>query len=129
MKLYLDADIFLALIKENDRFKAAARSFFSKSKGHELITSTLSCLEVWFYLYKHGLQEKALDSIRAISSICSVISYDPYDLENSIVLAEHHKLSPADAIHATLAMGFDAIVSSDSSFDKLSDLKRIDFTK
>jgi len=129
MKLYLDADIFLALIKENDRFKESARAFFAKYKSFELVTSTLTCMEVWFYLYRNNLKDKALDSIRAIIAICKILTYDLFDLENSIMLAEHHNLTPADAVHATLGMKHDMIVSSDTSFDRVHGLKRLDFTK
>lgn len=129
MGIYLDADVFLALIKEPDRFKAAAIRFLSDNKETELSTSTLTCLEVWFYLYKNNLKSKALDSFRAICSLCEIIDYKFFDMENAILLANHHNLSPADALHAVLAMNFDAIVSSDSSFDKVPGLKRLDFTK
>ncbi len=129
MKLYLDADIFLALIKERDRLKDLAIGFFEKYKTHELTTSTLTCMEIWFYLHKNNLKEKVLDSVRAITSICAILDWDLYDLENSIVLSEHHKLTPADSVHATLAMKCDCIVSSDSSFDRVPGLKRTDFSR
>lgn len=129
MNFYLDTDIFLALIKEKDRFKTAAKKFLSKNKNHKFFTSTISCLEVWFYLYKHNMVKEALDAIRAIKAICKIINDDIVALENSIVLAEHHKLSPTDVLHATMAMNYDAIVSTDSSFDKVHGLKRINFLK
>ena len=129
MKLYLDADIFLALIKESDRFKKSAIDFFPKSVHNELITSTLTCMEIWFYLHKNNLKEKSLDAIRSISSVCTIVGYDLADIENSIVLGEHHKLTPADSVHASLAMKTGCIVSTDSSFDRVPGLKRIDFSK
>lgn len=127
MRLYLDADIFLALIKENDRYKESAQEFFKTHKEHTFITSNLTCLEIWFYLHKHGLVEKVLGAIKSITALARVTEYGIREVESAIILAEQHHLTPADAIHAVLASETDAIVSSDASFDSISDLKRINF--
>ncbi len=127
MKLYLDADVFLALIKEKDRFKQKAEQFLTSRKKEELVTSTITCLEVWFYLYKYNLQSHAWNAIEAIEKLCTIQSCNQNDLKSAILLAQKHRLSPADAIHATLAMNCDNIVSTDKAFDKVSNLKRIDF--
>ena len=129
MKLYLDADIFLALTKEEDRHKIAAQRFLSKNKHHVFVTSNLTCLEMWFYLYKNNLQGEALKSILAVKAIATIIDYGIVDIEQALVLAQKWKLSPADAIHAILAQMYDGIVSSDTSFDKVHELKRVDFSK
>lgn len=129
MKLYIDADIFLALIKSDDRHKKAAQTFLTSYKEkHIFVTSTLTCMEVWFYLYKNNLKDKILNSIRAISAIAQILEYGVDELEAAAVLAEHHALSPADSVHAFLALQTDGIVSSDASFDRIKTLKRIDFS-
>ena len=128
MKLYLDADIFLALIKEEDRHKKPAINFL-RNNTNKLLTSNLTCLEIWFYLYRNNLKNIVLDSIRAVNAIAEIIYFSKEDLESAIVLATQFKLSPADAIHAVLALKFDYIVSSDTSFDHVKGLKRIDFLK
>lgn len=127
MQLYLDADVFLALIKSDDRFKQKARAFFNEHK-HRYITSTLTCLEVWFYLHKHGLVEQASDAVRAIEELAQVMPFSVQDMHDGMVLAKEHKLTPADAVHAVLAKQTGAIVSSDKSLSKIRGLKRIDFT-
>lgn len=127
--LYLDADLFIAGIKQEDRFKLSAREFFKRYRGEELITSTITCLEVWWQVYNFKISVSPADIVRAISAICKVESFDVRDLESAAVLAEHHKLSPADSIHAILALKHGTIVSSDRSFDKVPMLKRLDFTK
>ena len=128
MRLYLDADIFLALFKEEDRFKENARKFMS-SNSHERITSTIACLEIWFYMYRNNLQDQMTDILRAINKMCEIVGEDIFTMENASILSQQYKLSPADAIHATIALRYDAIVSTDKSFDKIKDLKRIDFSK
>ena len=128
MRVYLDADIFLALFKEEDRFKRVAKKFITNS-SHEYITSTMTCLEIWFYLYRNNLQNQIVDVLRAITSKCKIINHDISTIESAAILSQENKLSPADAIHATIALDYDAIVSTDKSFDKIKGLKRIDFSK
>ena len=128
MRLYLDADIFLALIKDQDRFKESAQHFFEISKHHIMITSSSSCLEVWFYLHKNNHANLALDAVRAIKSLVQVIDWRLEQLEEALFLAQNYKLTPADALHAVIASHFDGIVSTDKSFDRIKGLKRIDFS-
>ena len=129
MRLYLDADIFLALIKNEDRHKRAAQAFFRVNKNDKFITSSLTCLEVWFYLYKNNFKHSCIDAIRAVKNIAEIIDYNIQDVEAAMILAEHHNLSPADSIHAILAMRSEGIVSSDESFDRIKYLKRVNFLK
>ncbi len=84
-----------------------------------------SCRE-W---YKNNLKDKTLNSIRAISILAQILDYGLDELEAAAILAEHHALSPADSIHAVLALQTDGIVSSDTSFDRIKTLKRIDFSQ
>ena len=129
MAVYLDADIFLALLKEEDRYKRAALLYLQKNKSYEFVTSSLTCLEIWFYLHRNNLQTKALNAIRAVKSIAKIREYGIIEIEAATLLAEKTRLTPADAIHAILAARVDAIVSTDTSFDRIKGLKRIDFSK
>ena len=128
MKLYLDTDIFLALIKGEDRHKDAAQRFFLRFKGHEFVTSSIALLEIWFYLYKNDQKTTAFDAMRAVRALCSIIETRIDHIEEGALLSTACRLSPADAVHAIVARFCDAIVSSDHSFDNVSELKRIDFT-
>lgn len=128
MVVYLDADIFLALLKEEDRYKKAAQQYFQKNKNSEFVTSSLTCLEIWFYLHRNNLQNKAFNAMRAIRAIATIIDYGVVEIEAATLLAEKVHLTPADAIHAVLASRVDGIVSTDNSFDRISGLKRIDFS-
>ena len=129
MLLYLGTDIFLALMKDEDKYKKSAEKFFYSNKGNNFTTSILTCLEIWFYLYKNSLKDKALDSVRSVMKIAEIQDFSIHQLESAVVLAEQYKLTPVDSVHAILAFMTDAIVSSDSSFDKIKDLKRMDFLK
>lgn len=129
MRLYLDADVFLAILKDEDRHKKAAQKFFEKYHDSEKITSTVCCLEIWFYLYKMGQQRKVVDALRAIAALCMVQDFNAKQMGQAVFLGSENRLSPADALHAVLAAEADAIVSSDASFDRIPSLKRIDFTR
>lgn len=124
---YVDADVFLALIKEEDRHKKAAESFLEKKD--DLITSNITCLEVWFYLYKNGKQAQVLNALRAVNMIAKIQDVTLNEIQTAAILAQQAQLSPADAIHAVQALQCEALVSSDKSFDRVKGLKRIDFTK
>ncbi len=129
MRMYLDADIFLGLLKENDRHKTAAQKFLQTHKEEQLVTSVITLLEIWFYLYKNGCGDKTLDSIRAVRAIAEILPCSLEEIEAAAILAEHHSLSPADAVHAILSLNTASIVSSDASFDRITGLQRIDFSE
>lgn len=131
MNLYLDTDIFLALIKDDDHLKSAAKKFFEKEKPHHaLYTSAATCLEIAFYLYKNKLAKSALDAINYVEdTVEEVMPLDNTHLKSSVLLASQYHLSPTDAIHAVYASNLDAIVSTDAAFDRVPGLKKLDFTK
>ena len=131
MQLYLDADFFLALLKPNDRLKDFAKEFYEKNSAeHELLTSTASLLEIWFYLYRNNLRSEIPTALRAVKDLkIHMISFNSEDVGAGSVLAQSHSLSPLDSIHAMLALRTDGIVSTDESFDRVPELKRIDFSK
>ncbi len=128
MKQYVDADLFLAVLKKEDRYKSAARAFLEKHRGDELFTSAITCMEVYFYLYRYG-EKSALDALRALRMLCAVIDLRFPDIEEAAVLGERYSLSPADAVHAQAALSYGTIVSSDHSFDRVIGLTRIDFSR
>ncbi len=129
MRLYLDTDVWMALIRQEDRFNTCAKKWMQENKEkHTFVTSTVSCIEIWFCLYRDHRIDVALESVRAIARLATVLPIGLHDIQQALVLAEDHKLSPAYALHAVLGLQHDGIVSSDKSFDKVSQLKRIDFT-
>ncbi len=130
MKYYLDTDIFLAVIKEQDRLKEAALHFFQTHRQDELYTSSMCCLEIWFYLYRHNKKYKVLDAVRCVQQLCTVIETTTEDLTEGILLAQEYDLSPVDALHAIHSLRLSLpLVSSDGSFERVNGLKLIDFTK
>lgn len=130
MNLYLDADFILALIKPGDRLQQKAAAFWHRhSKQDFFFVSSTTLLEVWFVLYRLGaaaIFAEAMPDFKAMS--LGLVEASLADFEAAALLSSKYGLSPADALHASLATGFDSIVSSDSCFDKVQGLKRIDFT-
>ena len=71
-----------------------------------------------------------MGALRSLQQIAAMREYSIHDLENAAVLAQKYTLTPADAVHAVLAIRTGStIVSSDASFDRIQQLKRIDFSK
>ncbi len=131
MKFYLDTDIFLAGFKDKDHLKLSAQKFLKDNTGkHEFFTSTATLLEIWHYLNRNNLKEKTLEAVRYVEEIVDeVISLEPETLIEAVSLAEAYSLSPTDAIHAIHAKKFDAIISTDNAFDRVPNLKKIDFSQ
>lgn len=129
MAYYLDADIVLALIKPADHLKNAAIGWIERNRNNGLVTSSMTAMELWFYLYRNGAQDQALAAVRSLSKICEVQEVNLEDIEAALLISDKHGLSPADAIHAHLASNHEGIVSSDRSYDKITGLNRIDFSK
>ncbi len=130
IKYYLDTDVFLALLKEQNRLKEGALHFFQKHRQDELYTSSICCLEIWFYLYRHNKKYNMLDAVRCVQQLCTVIETTTEDLTQGILLAQEYDLSPADALHAIQALRLSLpLVSSDGSFEQVKGLKQIDYTQ
>lgn len=129
MKYYLDTDIFLAVIKQQDRFKDAAFHFLQQHRNDELYTSNMCCLEIWFYLYKNNCRDKILHAFRSIQQMCVIIETSTDDLTEGILLAQEYNLSPVDSLHALHAQHLNIpLISSDKAFDRVKGIRRIDFT-
>ena len=130
MKLYLDTDLFLAAVKQKDHLKDAALRFFKKCKKEELYTSEATVLEVWHYLRRNNMEEKALEAIEHMEGlVAEILPLEHIHVKQAILLAANYRLSPSDAIHAIYAENMDAIVATDHKFDIIPNLKKIDFSK
>ncbi|MBI5176938.1 type II toxin-antitoxin system VapC family toxin [Candidatus Micrarchaeota archaeon] len=131
MKIYLDADFFLAILKPSDWLKKSAISYWRDNAGkHEFSTSSLTLMEIWFYLNRAGLNGEvpaALGDVILMGVQVLPVSSD--DLLGAARKFQDTRLTPMDALHAHMALRFDAIVSTDSAFDSVKGLKRIDFSK
>lgn len=132
MRLYLDSDFFIAVLKPSDWLKEAAADYWTENRHlHEFYASSITLLEIWFTVLRVGSTEDAERAIKDVSRKMDVVVREAgqQEIEQALVISKLYGLKPADSIHASIAGSFDAIVSSDSAFDRVKGLKRIDFSK
>lgn len=128
MKYYCDADLLIAMLKDEDELRASAVKIFTAVKEGkiEMLTSTAALLEVLFWASKvkdrrARIREYVRTAARLVSEVVS-LTY-----EDLIIAAEHLQTKPVfvlDASHAAAA-GAWPILSSDTIYEKLG-LQRVD---
>lgn len=127
MKFYCDADLLIAMLKEEDELRpSAVRVFEAVQQGKiEAFTSTAALLEVLFWASKvkarrANIREYVRTAARLVSNVV------PLGYENLVVAAEYLQAKPIftlDALHAAAA-GTWPILSSDTIYEKLG-LQRV----
>ncbi len=127
--LYLDSNIFIYAAINTEETGEKARSLLQKiQQGEEKAeTSALTFDEVFWIVKKHSL-EAALDACNALLNFSNleIASVDRELILSALQIIKEYHLAPRDAIHAATAMTekADAIVSTDTHFDKIKELKR-----
>src|SRR3989338_3824099 len=131
---YIDANIFVYSVFLNDKGEKArqALQLVQDSKIHA-ITSVLTFDEVVWSLRKHINEETAIAATKSFFllpelAICDVTHKIFLD---SLDIMQHEKMKPRDAIHvATMRENkILKIISEDSDFDKIKNIKRISLDK
>ncbi|MEK6895441.1 MAG: type II toxin-antitoxin system VapC family toxin [Nanoarchaeota archaeon] len=131
MKNYLDTNIFMnAFLYEDDKAKKC-KEIISKIARNELVgvTSALTWDEIVYSIKRLLGSEKAEISGERFLNIpnLKLLSADKNIIARSQKLIVKYKLNPRDAIHAATAMlnGCNSIISDDSDFDKVKEIKRV----
>lgn len=128
MKCYCDADLLIAMLKEDDKLRPSAVTVFTavKQKRIEVFTSVVALLEVLFWASKaKPRRAKIREYVRTAARLVSDVA--PLYYEDLIVAAEHLQAKPIfvlDAMHAAAARAW-PVLSSDTIYEKLG-LKRMD---
>lgn len=128
IKYYVDADLFIAMLKEDDELKPSATTIFTAAKEGkvEVFTSAATLLEILFWASKVKVKRaKIREYLRVVARLVSNVA--PLGYENLIVAAEYLQTQPVfalDAIHAAAASTW-PILSSDAIYEKLR-LQRIE---
>ena len=131
MKYYLDADLFIAVLKEEDRLKSSAEEIFTAVREGkiEAFTSAATLLEILFWASRVKPRRARLrEYIRVVARLVSSVA--PLGYGDLVVAAEFLQTQPVfvlDAIHAAVA-GKWPIVSSDAIYERLG-LRRIEPAK
>jgi len=128
--IYLDANVFLNAILNQEAEGEKARDLLRKLQKAEIVaaTSALSFDEVFWIVKKHRGFISALKAAKTLLEIPNLTFLELNDqtLWSAYNLAEKYKLDPRDAIHIACALdhAIFTIISEDEHFDKVREIKR-----
>lgn len=120
MRLFLDANIFLEIILEQEH-AGQARTLLSRTRDHEFFMSDYSLHSIGLLLFrqnKHGIFRKFFNDIILNAGI-EVISVPTDDMEVVITVAQRFNLNFDDAYQYVAADTHNLVlVSFDVDFDR-----------
>ncbi len=123
--MYLDTDIILGLIKDEDWLKQyVAPARFKLAK-----TSTITIIEARLVLGREYSRKEAIDALGKIKKLkIKIMPLDITVIEKSQeLLAAYPTLGIFDSIHAATAMNLnEQIISTDTIFTRIDGLRKID---
>lgn len=128
--IYLDANVFLYALLGNDAKSEACVSILSEVTSGKVDagTSSLTWDEFLHGLKKKIGREKAIEESKSFLHMPHLVLFkvDREILQKAQYLVETYLLDPRDSIHAATALvhGATEILSDDSDFDTVTELKR-----
>lgn len=125
--IYLDSNVFIFAALNNDKLGDICRKIIENAENIETYTCALTFDEVFWKIKKNKGKSSAVEASELfINSSIKFISVDYDVIKTSLELMKKYDIDPRDAIHAASAIskGIKIIVSEDSDFDKLEELKR-----
>ncbi len=133
--IYLDTNIFIyALTAENARAEECKKVIEEIARGDKKgCTSVLTWDEVIHVLTKEKGKEIAVQESKQFLMIPHLLfcKADREVIMMAQEIVEQYDLDPRDSIHAATALinGAQEIISNDSDFDRIKELKRIPLRK
>ena len=129
--MLLDSDIFIAVIKEEDRLKRASLKILKAIERRKLknaYASVASIQEIIFWLLNRGFKDKILLTASRVFKIKN-LEWIPLDEEvflTASALMEEYELGAFDAYIAATALLKDRVIlSSDHIYDKIRGIRRM----
>jgi predicted nucleic acid-binding protein len=132
MRMFLDANVFLHAIGQAGELREACGRILRRIADGSLkaTTNTEVVQEVLHVLIRRGHRDDALAQARNIT----LLFPDMIPIEREDVLAtcgllgRHPALSVRDALHTASALraGLDQVISVDSDFDQIREVRRVD---
>ena len=129
--MLLDSDIFIAIIKEEDRLKQHSLKILKaveKRKLKNVYASVASIQEIIFWLLNRDLKDKVLLTVSRIFELKN-LEWIPLTKEiflTASALIEEYDLGAFDAYIAVTALSRDRVIlSSDHVYDKIKGIKRV----
>ncbi|MEK6871872.1 MAG: PIN domain-containing protein [Nanoarchaeota archaeon] len=131
MRKYIDANIFVNSVLYNDERAHQCIKIISKIIKKEMIgiTSVLTWDEFIYVIHKNLGKEIAIHEGEKFLKLPNLffIDADKNIIMHAQKIMEEHNLKPRDAIHlaSALSENISEIISDDSDFDKIKEIKRI----
>ncbi len=127
--LYLDANIFIYAAINTEEIGKKARSLLLRiQQGEEQAATCALTFDEVFWSIKNRKPELAKETCQALLNFpnLQIIPADRDLALSALKIINEYNLAPRDALHAAAAMKVkaDRIVSTDSHFDTLKELKR-----
>ena len=133
-EVYLDANLFIYSVLNNAEIGEKSRKIIENVKNNVYngFTSTLTIDEILWAVQKEIGKEKAADIAKDFIAMQN-LQIIPVSIDVIKKSIEFYKrsLNPRDAIHlaAMQSKGIKIMISSDLDFDKIKEIRRIDFAK
>ena len=134
-EVYVDSNLFIYASTEEGIISEKAYEIIKKIDEGSLIayTSTLTMDEVLYIMQKKVGRDIAVNTVENYIKLnnLKIISVDLEVLNKSIEIYKQTNLKPRDSIHLAVMKinKIDTMITSDSDFDKIKDIKRVDFSK
>ncbi len=134
--IYIDANCFIYASLNKDELSKNAMEMLEKVRDgfyEKAYTSTLTIDEFLWRVQKEVGRELASEGASIFFNLenLEVISIDTQIALKALKIYKNEGLDPRDAIHlaAMQSKNVKTLISSDSDFDGIEGIKRIDFTK
>jgi len=130
-KIYLDTNAFIYSAIDETTIGEKSTELISKIKEgkYKAYTATLTIDEFLWRVKKEVGKEKAIKAVEIFQTLANLtlISVDMEVITKAIEIFKTTSLDPRDAIHlaAMKQKNITTIYSTDSDFDKIEDIKRI----
>lgn len=135
IKVLIESDLLLAVIKKEDRLKPAAEEILEKIDSGKLkgvYASTAAIQEVIFWFYNRQLLSELSLAVNLLSHLRNVewVAITPEICLTASLIINEYKDSPFDAYHVATAIPRDkTILSSEHIYDKIKCITRIEPTE
>ncbi len=132
--IYLDTNIFIYSVLNENELGEKARKILEKIKTNNIngFTSVLTIDEIIWAIQKELGKEKSANLAEGFISMQN-LEFIPANIDIIKKSLNYYKnsLDPRDAIHVASmqSKNIKTIYSTDSDFDKIKSIKRIDFSK
>lgn len=130
--IFLDTNVFLYAAGREHPLREPCRRVLRRVEDGSLAANTNVEVvqEILYVLTRRALEEKGRRLARSVLGLFpDVLPLSALDLGAALdLLGEHPGLTPRDAIHvATMRRrGIDTLISADTHFDRVEDIRRID---